>query len=122
MEVVGLEIEQGQFRVGDLDTGRVLASIKFGSNLQARLCRCVGDQIDDDFVTHQRPTSPVLGDVREHAVLDLVPFAGARREVAHMDGQPQVATKLCNATFHKRHRLPLLPPPSAVINNALACG
>jgi hypothetical protein len=32
------------------------------------------------------------------------------------------AAKLCKATFHKRHRLPLLPPPSAVINKALAWG
>ena len=48
-----------------------------------------GDQIDDDFVTHQGSPAPVLGDVAEHPVLDLVPLARSRREVAHMDGQSQ---------------------------------
>ncbi len=47
MKVVGLEIEQGEFCVGDLDAGRVLASIKFGSNLQTHLCRRVGNQVDE---------------------------------------------------------------------------
>ena len=89
MKVVGLEIERGQLRVGDLDASRVVAAIEFGSNLQACASRCVGDQLDDHFVTHQRPTSPVLGDVREHAMLDLVPLAGPGREVAHLDGQPE---------------------------------
>ena len=34
----------------------------------------------------KRLASPVLGDVAEHPVLDLVPLARARREVA--DGDP----------------------------------
>ena len=55
MKVAQLEIERGQFRVGDLDAGRVLASIQFGSDLQACSCRCVGDQIDNELVTHPRP-------------------------------------------------------------------
>ena len=89
MEVVRLEIERGQLCVGDLDAGRVLASIEFGANLQAGPCRRVGDQIDNDFVTDQRPPTPVLGNVREHPMLDLVPFAGPGREVAHVHWQPQ---------------------------------
>ena len=86
MEAVRLEIERSQLCIGDFDAGRVRASVQFGANLQACSCRCVGDQIDNDFMTHQRPTTPVLGDVTEHPMLDFVPFAGARREVAHMDG------------------------------------
>ena len=92
MESVRLEIERSQLCIGDFDAGRVRASVQFGANPQACSCRCVGDQtgwpraIDNHFVTHQRPTTPVLGDVTEHPMLDFVPFAGARREVAHMDG------------------------------------
>ena len=38
--------------------------------------------------------SPVLGDVAEESVLDLVPFAGARREVAHGDTQPRLISEV----------------------------
>ena len=37
------------------------------------------------FPTDEWPTSPVGGDVAEHAMFNLVPFAGARREVADLD-------------------------------------
>ena len=42
---------------------------------------CAADQIDHDLPTDQRPASPVGGDVAEHAMFNLVPFAGAGREV-----------------------------------------
>ena len=51
MKVSEFEVKRGQFRIGDLDAGRVLASIQFGANLQACLGGCVGDQIDDDLMT-----------------------------------------------------------------------
>jgi hypothetical protein len=53
----------------------------------------------DDFMTHQGPTAPVLGDVTEHAVFDpqltacwgrLVPFAGPWRKVTHLNRYPQL--------------------------------
>jgi hypothetical protein len=36
---------------------------------------------NDGFVVDQRTAAPVLSDVAEHAVLDLVPLRGARREM-----------------------------------------
>ena len=33
---------------------------------------------------------------------------------------PSPTAKSCSATFHKRERLPLLPPPSAVISSSCA--
>ena len=38
--------------------------------------------MDDDLMTNQRLAPPVLADEGEQAVFDLVPFAGARWEVA----------------------------------------
>src|SRR5665647_2895282 len=35
---------------------------------------------------------------------------------------PRRTANSCNATFHKRHLLPLLPPPSAVIKSSFASG
>ena len=45
--------------------------------------------------------SPILGEVAEHAIRDLVPFAGPRWEVATMDGHPQT---------HRQH-VPWQPLP-----------
>ena len=89
MKIGQLEIESGQFGVGNLEAGRIDASIEFGADFQPGLGCGVRDQIDDDLVTHQRSPPPILGDVAEHPMLDLVPFAGSRWEVAHMDGHPQ---------------------------------
>ena len=54
---------------------------------EAGVGRGGGDQLDDDLVADQRLAAPVLGDEGEQAVLDLVPFAGAGREVADGHGQ-----------------------------------
>ena len=75
-----------QFCVGDLDTGWIVSAIQFGANFQAGLGGGVRDQVDNDFMAQQRAAAPVLGNVTEHAMLDLVPFAGSRREVANVDG------------------------------------
>ena len=94
-----LEIESVQFGVGDLKADRIDASIQFGADLQSGLCRRVRNQIDDDVVTHQRSTTPILGDVAEHPMLDLVPFAGARWKVAHMDWHSQAHRQLLQRHF-----------------------
>ena len=55
-------------------------------------------------------------------MLDLVPFAGARRKVADLQcACPTRRPKSCSALFHNRLRLLLLPPPSAVIISSVAC-
>src|SRR5680860_1747893 len=48
---------------------------------------CGADQVDDDLMGDQRSATPVHGDLGEEPVLDLVPFAGPWREMAHGDGQ-----------------------------------
>ena len=57
-------------------------------DLQPGLGRRRRDQVDDHLVAHQRLAAPVLADEREEPVLDLVPFARARREVADRDRRP----------------------------------
>src|SRR5882757_6968107 len=54
-------------------------------DLQASLgCGC-GDELDDDLVADQGASLPVLADEGEEPVLDLVPLAGAGREMAGGD-------------------------------------
>jgi len=61
--------------------GYELASISERTFDPLRVLCCY--QLDDHLVTDQWATTPVHRDEREQAVLDLVPLARARREVAH---------------------------------------
>ena len=88
-------------------------SVEFGSNLQSSLGDHAGDQVDDDVVTDQGLALPVLGDMAEHPMLDLVPFAGPRREVADVDGQAQLARQVLQRDF---------PEPAAAAVAAAAIG
>ena len=53
---------------------------------------------DDYLVADQRLPPPVHADEREQAVLDLVPLAGARREMADGDFHPKLIRQLLQ--FH----------------------
>src|SRR4051812_27415576 len=53
----------------------------------------VRDEVDDHVVGEQRATAPVLRDVTEHPVLDLVPLARARREVSDCDADAGLVGK-----------------------------
>jgi hypothetical protein len=44
-----------------------------------------GDEFNDGLVAFQWPAAPVHRDVAQESVFDLVPFAGAGREVADRD-------------------------------------
>ena len=71
------------------------------------------DQVDDDLVAGQGLAAPVRRDVGEQPVLDLVPLAGAGREVADGDRQPGLGGE--------RGQLDL-PQPGAVAVGAAAVG
>jgi hypothetical protein len=88
MEGIRLDADPRQILIGDLDSRRIDIGIQLGLNGQSLLRRRVTDEIDDHLVADQRSASPVLRDMRKHAVLDLVPFAGSRREVAHRYSNP----------------------------------
>ena len=77
----------------------------------------------DGLVADQRMAAPVLGDEAEQPMLDLVPLAGARREMADLQASvPSSSARPCSDLFHSRVRLLLLPPPSAVISSSVARG
>ena len=90
MKVGPIHIHCGELCIGDFDARGVLSGIQFGPYYQACLNGRVGDQINDDIVTHQRPTAPVLGNVAEHAMFDLVPFSSSRREMTDTNHYPEV--------------------------------
>ena len=82
MERVSSKSEFGHLLVGNLDPCRVDIRVKAAFHGQTCLGSGGGNEVDDDFMTDQRFAPPVLADEREQSVFDLVPLAGARREVA----------------------------------------
>src|SRR5260370_7854005 len=45
------------------------------------------NQLDNGLKRRERLATPIDGNVRKEPMLDLVPFAGGRRQVAHGDGE-----------------------------------
>ncbi len=64
----------GQFFVRHFDPRLVAFGIEPGPDLQASLRRCASNQLDDRLQGCQWLALPVLGDVAEETVLDLVPL------------------------------------------------
>lgn len=89
MEGVRGDADGVHLGVTDLDAGGIAAGINLGFDVEAGVGGGRGDQLHDGLVADQRLSPPVLRDEREQAVLDLVSFAGARRQMTDGDGQAE---------------------------------
>src|SRR3981189_3542111 len=94
VEVVTGEVDGFDVGVGHLDAGRLGVLIEFAANLETGLGRRSCDQLDDDLTADEGFAAPVSGDEQEEAMLDLVPFAGAGRQVTHGDGNAEFVGQL----------------------------
>ena len=74
MEVVAGDAQRLHLGVADLDALLVDAGIECALDLQSGFCGRRADQLDDGEAIGQGPTAPVLRDVAEHAMFDLVPL------------------------------------------------
>src|ERR1700757_1938518 len=88
MEVVAGDAQRLNLGVADLDALLVDAGIERALDLQAGFCGRRADQFDDGEAISQGPTAPVLRDVAEHAMFDLVPLRRSRRIVENVQGKP----------------------------------
>ena len=77
-----MERQGGHLRLRYCLTGRVLSLVQFGFDPKASGCSRTADQVDNSLKCTQWFASPILRDVAEQAVLNLVPLAGPRREMA----------------------------------------
>lgn len=89
-EGIPLDVQLAELLSRDRLADRVTPPIEPRTNDQAATVRRVRDQIDDGLVGAQRAAAPVDRDEREQPVLDLVPLAGSRREVADADGDTEL--------------------------------
>ena len=85
MKLGGLEQYGVELFAAYTNAGLVRRSIERRLNPQSFGARRIADQVHHHFATGQRPSAPVGRNVTEHAVLDLVPFAGAGRKVTDVN-------------------------------------
>ncbi len=88
MEVIACDVEHFHLGVADLDALFVGARIEHALDFQSGFGRRCADQLDDGEAIRQRAGTPVLCDVAEHAVLDLIPLGCARRIVVDVEHEP----------------------------------
>lgn len=87
MEILSFVPKLGHFLIRDLDALFVGIRVQCRVNRQPFGCSGVGNQVDDRVQADERPTSPVLGNVAEHTVLDFAPLAVSRGQVTDGKGQ-----------------------------------
>nr|WP_239992150.1 hypothetical protein [Rhodopila globiformis] len=102
MEAVTDEIEALNPSIGNRDALRVFSRIEFSSDAHPGPGGGA-DEVDDGAVTDQRVGAPVHADAGEQAMLDLVPCAGARRQVADLDGDARSVIKSLRTLFPGPH-------------------
>ena len=114
VKLVPFQIHSLDFLIRHLATGRVFATVKTAGHLETFGGRCARDQIDDRLIIAKRLTAPIRGDEREQPVFNLVPFAGAWREVT--DGNRK-------ARFIRQFLQLYLPmsQPRAIASPAICC-
>src|SRR5713226_10614065 len=99
MFAMGPEIDLLHLFVGYLNTSLIESRVQLGLDPEAGRGAGGANEVDHRLIAHQRLALPVQTDEREHAVLDLVPFAGARRIVTHRDGQAGLIRELLQVIF-----------------------
>ena len=109
MKVRPFQVDGSQFGVADLDAGRITSGVKFGFDRETLVGRGGGDQIDDDLVTEERSPAPILRDMTEHAMFNLVPLARTGREVTDVNRQAQVGGQVLQGHFPQPTATPITP-------------
>src|SRR3989454_11304365 len=99
MECVRGQADGLHLLLGDFNTGLILVGVDGRFDFQSRLGGGAANELYDRSATDQRASAPVLGNMAEHPMLDLVPFAGTRRKVTHRNVQTQIRGKVLQFHF-----------------------
>src|SRR6266513_6300312 len=104
MEGMWVQRQASHLRVGHHDAGRIATLVQLRLDSQASRRSGVANQRHDGFKRPERTPAPVLCDVAEEAVFDLVPLAGARRESETWMRRPRSSATRWRPVFHARER------------------
>src|SRR2546426_1244865 len=105
MEGMWVQRQASHLRVGHHDARRIATLVQFRLDSQTGRGPRMANQRDDCFKGAERTPAPVLRDVAEEAVVDLVPFARARRGVRDADAEAEGIGRALET---------LLPRPGAI--------
>jgi hypothetical protein len=94
MKVSALEIDLRQLLVRHHDARGTSLRIQHARDVEAGLGGRGSDQVDNHHMADERFAAPVLANEREQAMLDLVPLAGARRQIWRMSSSASLRTLL----------------------------
>ena len=94
MELIAGDVEAFHRDFADLDALLVGARVERAFDFQPCLGRRRPDQLDHGKPIGERPAAPVLRDVAEQPVLDLVPLRCAWRIVVDVDHEPGLIGEL----------------------------
>src|SRR5208283_2457860 len=97
MELIAGDVEGFHLGLADPDAFAVGAGVERAVDFQAGLGGGGADQFDHAKASGERPAAPVLRDLAEQPVLDLVPLRRARRIVVEVDHEPGLTETLCYA-------------------------
>src|SRR6516165_7401123 len=85
MEGMAFDVDGSHLGISDDDAFGVLRRVQLASHSEASFGGGSRDQFDDHAIADEGLGTPVLADEGEETVLDFVPLAGARRQVADRD-------------------------------------
>src|SRR5580704_16645163 len=85
MELGPRDLDTSKLLIGHLEARLIGVGVQFGVDPQSCLGFRIPNQVHHDGSADQRPPTPILRDMAEHAVLDLVPLTGPRGEMAYGD-------------------------------------
>ena len=108
--------------VGDLDALLVVADVERALDLQSGFCGRRADQFDDGDAIGQRAAAPVLRDVAEHSMFDLVPLRRSWRIVENVQGKSGLVGEFLKLQLPQPDARAVEPPQSAVIVSSCASG
>src|SRR5258708_25094722 len=94
MELVALNVEAFHLGVADFDAFLVGSRVECALYFETGFGRGCGDQFDDGQPIRERSAAPVLRDVAEQTLLDLVPLRRAGRIEVDLEYEPGLIGEL----------------------------
>src|SRR5690242_19871308 len=120
MKRVPLEGQFGKLCVRHLETSFVGILVQLGTDVEPCFGGRAADQIDHDLAADQGTSAPVVGDVAEHPMFDLVPLAGSRWKVTDLDREAEVIGQLLHLAFPQAD--PIAVAAATIRRNQQAAG
>src|ERR1700752_584820 len=99
VELGALDVDGGHLGIRYDNAAGILAGVELAAHGEAGFGGGGRDQLDDDAISDEWFGAPVLADEGEEAVLDLVPLAGAGRQVANYDVEAEFVGQLLQFAF-----------------------